>query len=173
MSVFAVVDSSNGTVVSGPEVHARGLAEDDSVFDAILPKIKSALEEAAATGTADNHQLQQVMRRVLGRYVGTKPASAPDDHPDRHRVLRAIRARAGWQHPARRMRRYGPGPWHLHALRAPAVSLRPSVPPQRAARPRMHLSSRLPFCVASRRSAEASPAPSGRESGPSAMERVK
>ncbi|MFV0285582.1 MAG: ribonuclease J [Demequina sp.] len=77
VSVFAVVDSSNGTVVSGPEVHARGLAEDDSVFDAILPKIKSALEEAAATGTADNHQLQQVMRRVLGRYVGTKLRRRP------------------------------------------------------------------------------------------------
>ncbi|WP_084076772.1 ribonuclease J [Demequina sp. NBRC 110057] len=77
VSVFAVVDSSNGTVVSGPEVHARGLAEDDAVFDAILPKIKNALEEAAATGTADNHQLQQVMRRVLGRYVGTKLRRRP------------------------------------------------------------------------------------------------
>ncbi|MDE0573368.1 ribonuclease J [Demequina sp. B12] len=77
VSVFAVVDSSNGTVVSGPEVHARGLAEDDSVFDAILPKIKDALEEAASGGTADNHQLQQVMRRVLGRYVGTKLRRRP------------------------------------------------------------------------------------------------
>ncbi|WP_084129938.1 ribonuclease J [Demequina sp. NBRC 110055] len=77
VSVFAVVDSTNGKVVSGPEVHARGLAEDDSVFDAILPKIKSALEEAAASGKADNHQLQQVMRRVLGRYVGTKLRRRP------------------------------------------------------------------------------------------------
>ena len=77
VSVFAVVDSTNGKVVSGPEVHARGLAEDDSVFDAILPKIKNALEEAAASGKADNHQLQQVMRRVLGRYVGTKLRRRP------------------------------------------------------------------------------------------------
>ncbi|WP_061960402.1 ribonuclease J [Demequina flava] len=77
VSVFAVIDSTNGSVVSGPEVHARGLAEDDSVFDPILPKIREALEEAAATGTADNHQLQQVMRRVLGRFVGTKLRRRP------------------------------------------------------------------------------------------------
>ena len=76
VSVFAVVDSSNGRVVSGPEVHARGLAEDDAVFDAILPEIKKALEEAARGG-ADAHQLQQVARRVLGRFVGTKLRRRP------------------------------------------------------------------------------------------------
>jgi len=76
VSVFAVVDSSNGTVVSGPEVHARGLAEDDAVFDAVLPEIKKALEEAARGG-ADAHQLQQVARRVLGRFVGTKLRRRP------------------------------------------------------------------------------------------------
>ena len=77
VSVFAVIDSSNGRVVSGPEVHARGIAEDDSVFDAILPEIKKALEEAARAGNADAHQLQQVARRVLGRYVGTKLRRRP------------------------------------------------------------------------------------------------
>lgn len=77
VSVFAVIDSANGTVVSGPEVHARGLAEDDTVFDAVLPQIKQALEEAAGKGPIDQHQLQQVMRRVLGRYVGTKLRRRP------------------------------------------------------------------------------------------------
>lgn len=77
VSVFAVIDSANGTVVSGPEVHARGLAEDDSVFEAILPEIKIALEEAARGGGVDNHQLQQVMRRVVGRFVGTKLRRRP------------------------------------------------------------------------------------------------
>jgi ribonuclease J len=77
VSVFAVIDSTNGRVVSGPEVHARGIAEDDSVFDAILPEIKKALEEAARAGNADSHQLQQVARRVLGRYVGTKLRRRP------------------------------------------------------------------------------------------------
>uniref|UniRef100_UPI0025D4A400 ribonuclease J n=1 Tax=Demequina sp. TaxID=2050685 RepID=UPI0025D4A400 len=77
VSVFAVVDSSNGRVVSGPEVHARGIAEDDSVFDAVLPDIKRALEDAARGGSTDTHQLQQVARRVLGRYVGTKLRRRP------------------------------------------------------------------------------------------------
>jgi ribonuclease J len=77
VTVFVVMDSSNGTVLSGPEVHARGLAEDDSAFDPILPEIKKALEEAAKTGAADNHQLQQIMRRVVGRYVGTKLRRRP------------------------------------------------------------------------------------------------
>jgi len=77
VSVFAVIDSANGKVVSGPTVHARGIAEDDSVFDAILPKIKAALEESAASGSTDNHQLQQVMRRTLGRFAGTKLRRRP------------------------------------------------------------------------------------------------
>lgn len=76
VSVIAVVDSANARVVSGPEVHARGLAEDDSVFDSILPEIKAAIEEAARGG-ADAHQLQQVARRVLGRFVGTKLRRRP------------------------------------------------------------------------------------------------
>lgn len=77
VSVFAVVDSANGTVVTGPEVHARGLAEDDTVFDPVLPQIRQALEEAAGKGPIDQHQLQQVMRRVLGRFVGTKLRRRP------------------------------------------------------------------------------------------------
>lgn len=77
VSVIAVVDSSRGRVVSGPEVHARGLAEDDSVFDAILPEIKKAIEEAIRNGASDSHQLQQVARRVLGRFVGTKLRRRP------------------------------------------------------------------------------------------------
>jgi len=77
VTVFAVVDSANGRVVSGPEVHARGIAEGDGVFDAILPDIKKALEEAARSGSADTHQLQQVARRVLGRYVGNRLRRRP------------------------------------------------------------------------------------------------
>ena len=77
VSVFVVMDSSNGRVLSGPEIHARGIAEDDSVFDALMPDLKKALEEASKTGSVDNHQLQQVMRRVVGRFVGTKLRRRP------------------------------------------------------------------------------------------------
>ncbi len=77
VSVFAVVDSTTGKVVSGPMIHARGVAEDDSVFDAIIPEVTAALEEAAKGGGVDNHQLQQVMRRVIGRWIGTKLRRRP------------------------------------------------------------------------------------------------
>lgn len=77
ISVVVVVDSTNGKIVSGPEIHARGIAEDDSAFDEILPKIVTALEESMAEGNHDSRQLQQVVRRVLGSYVGRKLRRRP------------------------------------------------------------------------------------------------
>ncbi len=77
VSVFVVVDSTTGKVVSQPTIHARGVAEDDSAFDPIIPQIVKAIEEAAKGGTVDNHQLQQVVRRTLGRWVGTKLRRRP------------------------------------------------------------------------------------------------
>jgi len=77
VSVFAVVDSTTGKVASGPTIYARGVAEDDTVFDAVIPEIAQALEEAASVGAVDTHQLQQVVRRTLGRWVGTKLRRRP------------------------------------------------------------------------------------------------
>ena len=39
ISVVVVVDLTEGKVVGGPEIHARGFGEDDSVFDEVLPKV--------------------------------------------------------------------------------------------------------------------------------------
>jgi ribonuclease J len=69
ISIIVVVDSGSGKVVAGPEIHARGFAEDEAVFDAVRPRIVDALRDAANAGTSDNHQLQQVVRRVVGRWV--------------------------------------------------------------------------------------------------------
>ena len=70
ISIVVVVDSATGKVVAGPEIHARGFAEDDAVFDDILPQIATALDGGRlATGNGDAHQLQQVVRRVVGRWV--------------------------------------------------------------------------------------------------------
>lgn len=77
ISLFAVVDSATGKVLAGPEIHARGFAEDDAVFDTIIPQVTSALEEATASGNVDTHQLQQVMRRVVGRWVSTRLRRKP------------------------------------------------------------------------------------------------
>jgi len=77
ISVVVVVDSTNGKILSGPEIHARGIAEDDSAFDEIMPKIISALEEAMSEGNRDSRQLEQVVRRVLGSFVGRKLRRRP------------------------------------------------------------------------------------------------
>lgn len=72
ISVITVVETSLGQIVSGPEVHAKGVAEDEHVFDSIKPKIADALEAAMKDGVVDHHELQQIVRRTLGRWVGTK-----------------------------------------------------------------------------------------------------
>ena len=69
ISVIVVVDSVTGKVSGGPEIHARGFAEDDSTFDAIKQPIIDALARAAADGGSDSYQMQQTVRRVVGRWV--------------------------------------------------------------------------------------------------------
>jgi ribonuclease J len=77
VSIFVVVDSTSGAVVVGPEIHARGVAEDDAVFDSIKPQVIAALTESVMGGTSDVQQLQQVLRRVVGRWAGTKLRRRP------------------------------------------------------------------------------------------------
>ncbi|MCA1306049.1 ribonuclease J [Microbacterium esteraromaticum] len=77
VSVIVVVDSSTGRIISGPEIHARGVAEDDAVFDDITPKIVAALKEAAGNGVRDNHALSQIIRRTIGRWVNQKLRRRP------------------------------------------------------------------------------------------------
>jgi ribonuclease J len=69
LSVIVVVDSVTGKVVSGPEIHARGFAEDETTFDEIKQPIIDALDASIAEGATDSYQLQQVVRRVVGRWV--------------------------------------------------------------------------------------------------------
>jgi ribonuclease J len=78
ISVISVVNRQTGTIVSGPDIHARGVAEDDAVFDDVKPRIARALEEAVQSN-ADHttHQLQQVVRRVIGTWVNRKLRRRP------------------------------------------------------------------------------------------------
>jgi len=77
ISIIVVVDKANGKVITGPEIHAKGFAEDDSVFDALKPKIEAALAEAAANGVRDTHALAQSVRRVAGRWVNVTHRRRP------------------------------------------------------------------------------------------------
>ncbi len=72
ISVIAVVSLSQGQVISGPEIQARGFAEDPAVFDSIRGEIADALADALGEGVEDSHRLQQVMRRKIGRWVNKR-----------------------------------------------------------------------------------------------------
>ncbi|MDF9279100.1 ribonuclease J [Arthrobacter sp. EH-1B-1] len=78
ISIITVVNRSTGTIVSGPDIHARGFAEDDSVFDDIKPRISTALAEAVMSNKDHTaHQLQQVVRRVVGTWVNRRYRRRP------------------------------------------------------------------------------------------------
>ena len=69
ISVVVVVDSVTGKVSGGPEIHARGFADDATVFDGARAKIEEALAKAAEEGIGDRRQLEQIVRRTLGKWV--------------------------------------------------------------------------------------------------------
>jgi len=69
ISVIAVMDSVTGKLTAGPEIQARGFAEDDTVFDDLRPKVEAEIEKAIGSGVDDMYQLQQIIRRVVGKWV--------------------------------------------------------------------------------------------------------
>jgi ribonuclease J len=77
ISIFVAVDQQTGRVIAGPEIQARGFAEDERVFDTVRPQIVQALKDAASGGTSDLHGYSQVIRRVVGRWVNTQHRRRP------------------------------------------------------------------------------------------------
>jgi len=75
VSIVTVIDRATKRVVTGPDIHARGIAEDDSVFDEIVPKITAALEDALHRAPEKVHtvqQLQQIVRRTIGAWISRR-----------------------------------------------------------------------------------------------------
>jgi ribonuclease J len=77
VTIIAVVEAQTGKVVVGPEIEARGFAEDPKVFDSVKPLVIKALAEAAANGTRDTHAYAQVVRRTVGRWVNSSHRRRP------------------------------------------------------------------------------------------------
>ncbi len=77
VSVFVAVDSANGKIAAGPEIHARGSGIGDEAFDDVIPLIEEALASAAADGIGEVHQLEQLVRRTIGRWVNEKYRRRP------------------------------------------------------------------------------------------------
>ena len=77
ISVIVVIDSQTGKVVAGPDIHARGFAEDVALFDEVKGRIEKALANAVADGVNGTHQLSQIMRKTVGSWVGGEHRRRP------------------------------------------------------------------------------------------------
>jgi ribonuclease J len=77
VSIIVVVDSVNGTVASGPEIHARGHVWPDNAFEPIKQPIVKAVNRAISEGATDTYQLQQAIRRTFGRWVSSTHRRRP------------------------------------------------------------------------------------------------
>ena len=77
ISIFVAIDRQTGKVLVGPEIQARGFAEDEAVFDDVRPQIVAALAEAARNGVTDQHGYSQAVRRTVGRWVNTQHRRRP------------------------------------------------------------------------------------------------
>jgi ribonuclease J len=77
ITVIVVRDAATGKIAAGPEIQARGFAEEQEIFDQVRPRIEQAMAEAAARGVTDSYGLQQVIRRTVGSWVGGKLRRRP------------------------------------------------------------------------------------------------
>ncbi len=77
ITVIVVRDSATGKIAVKPEIHARGFAEEQAIFDQVLPRLEDALADAASKSVTDSYQLQQVIRRTVGSWAGGRLRRKP------------------------------------------------------------------------------------------------
>ena len=77
ITVIVVRDAATGKIAAGPEIQARGFAEEQEIFDQVRPRIEDAIADAASRGVTDSYELQQVIRRTVGSWVGGKLRRRP------------------------------------------------------------------------------------------------
>jgi ribonuclease J len=69
VSVVIAIDTGSGKMVAGPEIHARGAGIGDEDFAEVINRIAALLQDAAADGVTDVHQVRQLIRRTVGKWV--------------------------------------------------------------------------------------------------------
>ncbi|HRI97339.1 MAG TPA: ribonuclease J [Nocardioides sp.] len=69
ISAVVVVDSRSGTVVAGPEISARGFADEDAPLDDIRQRVADDIANAPQSHPVDPDELRRVIRRSIGSQV--------------------------------------------------------------------------------------------------------
>jgi ribonuclease J len=77
ISIVIAIDATTGRIVAGPDIHARGFAEDEGVFDEVKERVIRDLATAVADGITDTHQLAQIVRRTVGQWVNSAHRRRP------------------------------------------------------------------------------------------------
>ena len=77
ISCVVVIESQSGKIIAGPDIHARGFAEDEALFDEVKLKIEKALARTVTEGINGTHQLSQIVRKTIGEWVGTTHRRRP------------------------------------------------------------------------------------------------
>lgn len=77
ISVVAVVNFHARQLIAGPDIHTRGFAEEDSVFDDVRAQLVDAIDRALADGVDDEYRIQQVIRRTIGAWVSRRLRRRP------------------------------------------------------------------------------------------------
>jgi ribonuclease J len=69
VSVVIAIDTGSGKVVAGPEIYARGAGIGNDDFAEVINRIAALLQDSAADGVTDVHQVRQLIRRTVGKWV--------------------------------------------------------------------------------------------------------
>jgi ribonuclease J len=77
ISIVVAIDATTGRIVAGPDIHARGFAEEEGVFDDVKERVVRDLASAVADGITDTHQLAQIVRRTVGQWVNSAHRRRP------------------------------------------------------------------------------------------------
>ena len=75
--LYQFLNHHRGKIIAGPDIHARGFAEDEALFDEVKLKIEKALARAVSEGINGTHQLSQIVRKTIGEWVGTTHRRRP------------------------------------------------------------------------------------------------
>ena len=69
ISAVVVVDERSGKVVAGPEISARGFADEDALLDGIRKRVTDDIANAPLSQPVDADELRRIIRRSIGSQV--------------------------------------------------------------------------------------------------------